>query len=79
MRLFIYSNRPKDWENKHTLYDLPFPLKPAEEDQYRVDFRRQLQLRPGLYYIVLGHERPPETGSGYQTLWVGNFVVQAEK
>lgn len=79
LRLFIYSNRPGDWETKHSLFDLPIPAEPKGQGQYRVDFSRQLSLKPGLYYIVAGQQRVPETGSGYQTLWVGKFSVKAKK
>lgn len=75
-QLFIYANRPKDWDNKQALFNLPLSFQPAGPGQYRVDFRRELQLRPGLYYVVVGQQRAPEAGSGYRTLWVGKFVAR---
>ncbi len=75
-RMLIYSNSPKDWENKQALFNLPLPFKPLGEEQYRVDFHQQLRLRPGLYYAVAGQERPAETGGGHRTLWVGKFTVK---
>lgn len=77
-RLFIYSNRPKDWENKQALFERTFPLKPVGTAQYEVDFRQQLSLRPGLYYMLVGQQRAPGAGTGYRTLWVGKFMVKVK-
>ncbi|MFN0175704.1 MAG: hypothetical protein ACKVU0_13720 [Saprospiraceae bacterium] len=79
VRFFIYSNRPKDWENKQALFNTVLRFKPDGEERYRVYMRQQLRLRPGLYYFVVGQQRPPEDDGGYQTLWVGRFTVQTEK
>lgn len=79
VRLFIYSNRPKDWENKQALFNKLFRFEPDGEERYRIDLSQQLRLRPGLYYFVVGQQRPPEEDGGYQTLWVGKFTAQTEK
>ncbi|MBC7775406.1 MAG: hypothetical protein H7246_08205 [Phycisphaerae bacterium] len=73
IRLLIYSNRP---EKKQALFNLSLPFEPAGVEQYRMDFIQLLSLRPGLYYVVAGQERPAEAGGGYRTLWVGKFTVK---
>lgn len=79
LELLIYSNRPKDWNNKQPLATFPLALTPDGEGIYRLDFRPALRTRPGLYYIVAGQRRPGEDGDGHRVLWVGKFVVQEKK
>ena len=78
-RLFIYSNRPEDWEKKHALFDLAFPMEQVEQGQYKVYFKQSLALKPGLYYIQIGQLRSLQAGSGYKTVWVGKFTANAKK
>lgn len=79
IHLFIYSNRPNDYENKHALFDLPLSLDQTGEGQFRIEVRQTLRLRPGLYYAVAGQLRTSDAGGGYRTLWVGKFVVREGK
>ncbi len=75
LRLFVYSNRQVAWANKKPVQEWPLSLESADSaGRYRITALREIPLRPGLYYLVVGQARP-EDGGGYRTVWVSRFLV----
>lgn len=78
LRLLIYSNKPGDWKNKNTRFNLPLPLTPAEAGEFRIHWSKTLQLRPGLYYFLADFQQTADPATDYRTLWVGKFTVETK-